>query len=198
VIGLNRTNGRWRPRWPVWRSLSIAVVPLAAAILSGQGAAHAGDSSDVEIRVKAAFIFNFARFVEWPPRSGAGPVRIAILGRGDLERPLRDVIRGKTVNGRSIEVARIGAATDAGCCEILLIERSESRNVKDIVLALSGTPVLTVCDSENCFRDGAMVAFRIVEESVRFEINQEAAERTGLKISSQLLKVAVPGAEKPR
>ena len=89
--------------------------------------------------------------------------------------------------------SRIGGVAEADNYEILLIERSESRHVKEIVQALAGKPVLTVCDDGNCFRDGAMIAFRIAEESVRFQVNQEAAERVGLKISSQLLKVAVPG-----
>lgn len=198
MIRRNRTNGLCRSCWPVWHSLSIVVVPVAAAILAGQGSANASDSSDVEVRVKAAYIYNFARFVEWPARPGAGPLRIGILGKGDLERPLQEVIRGKTANGRSLEVSRVSAVTEADCCEILVIERSESRNVKDVAKALTGKPVLTVCDEENCFRDGAMIAFLIVDESVRFQINQDAAAHAGLTISSQLLKVAVSGPGKRR
>jgi hypothetical protein len=168
-----------------------------AFVLTGPGTARASDDSDVEIHVKVAFIYNFARFVEWPARTGAASsVHIGILGRGDLASPLEEAIRGKTANGRSIEVSRIGGVAEADNCEILLIERSESRHVKEIVQALAGKPVLTVCDDGNCFRDGAMIAFRIAEESVRFQINQEAAERAGLKISSQLLKVAVPDGAK--
>jgi hypothetical protein len=162
-------------------------------VLSGQRAANAADSFEVETRVKAAFVYNFARFVEWPPRSIPGPVRIGILGHGDLASPLAEVIRGKSVSGRAIVVTPIGLLSEADCCEILLIERSESKRFKEIVQALAGKPVLTVCDDENGPRDGVMIAFQLVEESVRFQINQEAAERAGLRISSQLLKVAIPG-----
>ena len=178
------------------RALIAAILPALAAVFTGPGTASASDDPDVEIRVKVAFIYNFARFIEWPARSGPGSVHIAILGHGDLASPLEEAIRGKTANGRSIEVSRIGGVAEADNCEILLIERSESRHVKEIVQAVAGKPVLTVCDGGNCFRDGAMIAFQIAEESVRFQINQEAAERTGLKISSQLLKVAVPGGGK--
>jgi hypothetical protein len=126
-------------------------------------------------------------------RAAPGPVRIGVLGHGDLGAPLEDVIRGKSANGRPIQVAHINSVAEVDCCEILLIERSEYKHVSEIVQALSGKPVLTVCDVGTCLRDGVMIAFQLVEESVRFQINQEAAEHAGLKISSQLLKVAVPG-----
>ncbi len=160
--------------------------------------ASAAGHSDVETQLKAAFIYNFARFVDWPPRLVPGPVRIGILGNGDLAAPLRAVILGKLIDGRPIEVTNIGSAADADHFEILLIESSESRHIREIVLALAGKPVLTVCDDSNCFRDGAMIAFQIVDESVRFQISQESAEQVGLKISSQLLKVALPPAGKHR
>ena len=163
---------------------------LFLCALAGCVTALGADSSDVEAQLKAAFIYNFARFVEWPV-AGPGPVRIGILGHGDLEAPLSDVVRGKSANGRLIEVDRINARTQAGCCEILLIERSEMKHLKEIVASLSGKPVLTVCDGGNCLRDGAMISFQMADESVRFEINQVAAEHGGLRISSQLLKVAI-------
>ena len=177
----------------VWLRLTMAILPLLGAILCGQSAAHPSDSSEIETRVKAAFIYNFARFVEWPSRSSPGPVRIGILGHGDLASPLEEVTRGKSVGGRAIAVTPVSTASEADCCEILLIERSESKHVREIVQALAGKPVLTVCDDENGSRDGVMIAFQLVDESVRFQINQEAAGRAGLRISSQLLKVAVPG-----
>lgn len=169
---------------------------LVAATLSMMGTANAAESFEVEARVKAAFIYNFARFVEWPPRSSPGPVRIGILGHGDLTSPLEEVVRGKSVGGRSIVISPLGSVGEAECCEIVLIERSESKHEREIAQALAGKPVLTVCDDENGARDGVMIAFQLFEESVRFQINQEAAGRAGLKISSQLLKVAIPGSGK--
>ncbi|MGD1069192.1 MAG: YfiR family protein [Bryobacteraceae bacterium] len=171
------------------RVLATVLIPvLAAGFFNG--------NSDVETRIKAAFIYNFARFVEWPGRSGPGPVRIAVLGRGDLAAPLEEVVRGKTANGRTIEVTHISADTEMDCCEILVIERSESKHVGEIVRALADKPVLTVCDGGSCLLDGVMIVFQMVEESVRFQINRQAAEHAGLKISSQLLKVAIPAAGK--
>lgn len=188
LTGLVRTVRGYRVRW---RSPAIAVISLLV-VLASPGAVSTSADSEVEIRLKAAYIYNFARFVEWPARSGNGPVRIGVLGKGDLASPLAQVVRGKTANGRSIEVAQIDSLTDSDCCEILLIERSESKHTQEIVQALAGKPVLTVCDEKDGFKEGVMIAFRVFEESVRFEINQEAAERAGLRISSQLLKVALP------
>jgi len=172
-------------------------VPVVAAVFGCAATSAADNAGVVEARIKAAFVYNFARFIEWPSSSAEGPLRIGIQGRGDLVSPLEEVIRGKTANGRSLEIAHVGTTSEAERCDILLIERSEAGRVREIVQALSGKPVLTVCDSDNCLRDGAMIAFRIVDDSVRFQINQEAAEHSGLKISSQLLKVALPGGKRP-
>lgn len=171
--------------------LTVIVLAVLTAVPITPAAA-ASDTSDVELRLKAAYIYNFARFVEWPAGTAAGPVRIGVLGHGDLASPLEEIVRGKSVGGRAIKVTPIGTAADAECCEILLIERSESKHGKEIAQALAGKPVLTVSDDENGSKDGIMIAFQLVDESVRFQINQEAASRAGLKISSQLLKVAVP------
>jgi hypothetical protein len=170
----------------------LAVFVLFMLNTSSTRAASAPDNSDIELRLKAAYIYNFAKFIEWPAGTAAGPVRIGVLGHGDLASPLEETVRGKSVAGRAIKVTPIGAVTDADCCEILLIERSESRHAKEIAHTLAGKPVLTVSDDENGSKDGIMISFQLVEESVRFQINQDAATHAGLKISSQLLKVAIP------
>jgi hypothetical protein len=192
-IGRTRVKTRSLPEPAMWPTLAIALAWVLAAALSVPGVANAADSADVETRLKVAYIYNFARFIEWPARATSRSVRIGVLGHGDLGAPLEDVIRGKSANGRPIEVAHINSAAEADCCEILLIERSEYKHVSGIVQALAGKPVLTICDVGSCLRDGVMIAFELVDESVRFQINLEAAEHAGLKISSQLLKVAVPG-----
>jgi hypothetical protein len=179
--------------WLRWRVLGrVIIVLLALAAVAIATVASTADSSDVEVHVKAAYIYNFARFVEWPAGTAAGPVRIGVLGHGDLVSPLEEIVRGKSVGGRAIKVTPLATAADAECCEILLIERSEAKHEKEIAQALAGKPVLTVSDDENAPKDGIMIAFQLVDESVRFQINQDAATRAGLKISSQLLKVAIP------
>ena len=171
-------------------AFGVAVL-LAGRAIAFEHTAAVKDSAEVEARVKAAFIYNFARFVAWPALSNAAPIRIGVMGQGDLSAPLEDVVRGKSVAGRAIRVAPVANAAEAEFCEILLIERSESTHFREIAQALAGKPVLTVSDDESGSKEGIMIAFRLVDESVRFQINQEAAERAGLRISSQLLKVAI-------
>ena len=122
--------------------------------------------------------------MEWPPRSSPGPLRICVLGHGDLMAPLQDAVRGKSEGGRPVTVTAVSSPAEAECCEILLIENSESKHFSEIVQSLADKPVLTVCDDINGFRNGIMIGFRLVDESIRFQINQEAAGRAGLKISS--------------
>lgn len=164
---------------------------LSLTVFRVMPAAATADTSDVEAHVKAAYIYNFARFVEWPAGTAGGPIRIGVLGHGDLASPLEETVRGKSVGGRAIKITPIASAAEAECCEILLIEHSESKHEKEIAQALAGKPVLTVSDEEGASRNGVIIAFQLVDESVRFQINQDAATRAGLKISSQLLKVAV-------
>lgn len=195
MIAMNRKGIRNRERPSL---LVVACLSLLGSSLCLRMQASGSPISNVATRVKAAFIYNFARFVEWPPRAGSAPFHIAVMGKGELAAPLEEVIRGKLTNGRPITISYVRSAAEAECCEILLIESSEARHMTEIAQALSEKPVLTVCDSANCQHDGGMIAFQVVEESVRFQINQEAAEHAGLKISSQLLKVAIPnGGKRP-
>jgi hypothetical protein len=188
ILNGGRSQTEQRPRWS-GRSNSTRFIccALIAALASAA-------DSEVEIRVKAAFIYNFARFVDWPANmvSTSGAMRIGILGSGPLESPLKQVVQGKSANGKRIEVVPFNSLSDAGHCEILWIEPSESKHIAEIVRSLAGKPVLTVCNGDPCIRDGGMIAFQIVDDSVRFQINQEAAEHAGLKLSSQLMKVAIP------
>ena len=192
MISPNPTNLRSRVTQASWRGLAIACLAIPAAVLLTCGFARAADTADVESRIEAAYIYNFARFVEWPAVAMAGPLKIAILGHGDMATPLEELTRGKSINGRAIEVRQLKALTEADCCEILLIEHSELKHLKELAEALADKPVLSVCDCATGLRDGAMIAFRVFDETIRFQINQQAAEHAGLKISSQLLKVAVP------
>jgi len=174
----------------------LAILLLPGAVFAANAATP--DSLDVELRVKAAFVYNFARFVEWPGRPGAGPIRIGVLGHGEFAPVLEEIAQGKAVGGHSIAITPVAAVAEAESCEILVIERSASGHQKEIAQALADKPVLTVADDENGLQDGIMIAFQLIDESVRFHINQEAASRAGLKISSQLLKVALPNPRRPQ
>jgi len=146
-----------------------------------------------EYQVKAAFLYNFAKFVEWPPsgfRSATAPLQICILGQDPFGQELRDLVSTKTVNGRKFEVDYVVDARLARACHILFIAASEKSRVKQILESVRGTVALTVSDTEGFAEQGGMIDFLLDNDRVLFEVNRAAAEQAGLKISSKLLGVA--------
>jgi hypothetical protein len=146
-----------------------------------------------EYQVKAAFLYNFAKFVEWPPSSFAdavAPLRICIFGQDPFGQSLHDIINNRSINGRKLEVDRVVDLPHARSCHILFIALSEKASVKQILEGLRGAGVLTVGDTKDFVGQGGMINFILEDDRVKFEVSPAAAERAGLKISSKLLSVA--------
>ena len=147
-----------------------------------------------EYEVKAAFLYNFAKFVEWP--SGAfedadAPIVIGILGKDPFGPILEQTVGGNTAGGRSLKIrqfARIGDGLKR--CHILFISRTAPSPPKQVMERIEGSSVLTVGEVDAFCQDGGIVNFVLQQNRVRFEINPDAAARAGLKISSRLLKLA--------
>lgn len=175
----------------------FAALILAALILSlPAGAAPLGPSGQravSENEVKAAFLLNFARFVEWPADSSDSEeksLRIVVLGDDDLADAVSLVVAGKGVPGRPLVVDHVYRIEDAGECQILFVGASQDRNLEEIFEAVEERPVLTVGDSRRFVRLGGMIRFAISDGRLRFEVNLDAARAPGLRISSRLLGVA--------
>ncbi len=146
-----------------------------------------------EYQIKAAFLFNFAKFVEWPPSSfsdASAPLRICVFGRDPFGDELLNITKDKTVNGRRLEVDQGVDLQAARTCQILFIGSSEKRRMKEVLASLSGTSVLTVAENEGFAEQGGMINFVLEKSRVQFEVNRKTAEQAGLKISSKLLSVA--------
>jgi hypothetical protein len=146
-----------------------------------------------EYEVKAAFLYNFARFVEWPAEArGAAdqPFVVGILGDDPFGATLDRTLLGKTLEGRPIVVRRMASLEQESHVNILFVGGSDKAELARVVRALSGTPVLTVGEMAGFAEHGGMIGFRTESQRVRFDINAEQASRAGLKISSQLLKLA--------
>lgn len=146
-----------------------------------------------EYQVKAAFLFNFARFVEWPASSfsnASAPLRICIFGRDPFGDELLNITKDKTVNGRRLEIDQGINLQAARTCHILFIASSENAQLKRVFEVLRGTDALTVGDTKGFVEQGGMINFVLENSRVQFEVNRKAAEQVGLKISSKLLSVA--------
>jgi hypothetical protein len=145
-----------------------------------------------EYEVKAAFLYNFARFVEWPNSVSPdpnGPLVIAILGRDPFGAEIDRAIEGKTVNGRRLVIKRFSSLETYEQCHILFVSSSERGNLPRILAAVRTSSVLTVSETDRFAQIGGIINFITIENRIRFEINQAAAARVGLKISSKLLSL---------
>ena len=149
--------------------------------------------SSSEYEVKAAFLYNFTRFVSWPSdgeHKSQEPFVIGIFGRDPFGDLLEGVVGGKTFHGRKIDVHRYESSQDLTSCHILFICKSERYQFTQILKKIQGFGVLSVGDADNFTRSGGMIRLFVEENKVRFEINVEAAEQAGLKLSSKLLNLA--------
>jgi hypothetical protein len=143
-----------------------------------------------EYQVKAAFILNFANFTDWPDDPASGrPLTIGILGRDPFEGAM-DSLKGKTVKGRKVVIRHYGEPEEATGADILFIGASERRSLPHILKTLRGRPVLTIGDYPGFAHAGVMINMVLVQKRVGFEVNLQAAKQSGMRISSQLLRLA--------
>lgn len=171
-----------------WRGWLAAVI---AALLFHAHFAAAQDGGISEYDVKAAFLYNFGKFIEWPNGAFAStnaPLLIGIYGDNPFGNRLSGVVQGRVINGHPV-VARQVSFSELKSCQILFICRSEQKNLKKILATLDGSGVLTVTEEMDS-QSGVMINFIVQDDRIRFEINNSAAEKVGLKISSKLLILA--------
>ena len=145
-----------------------------------------------EYRIKAAFLYNFAKFVEWPPEAfdeEDSALVLGVLGDDPFGAALQS-LRGKTVRGRGLTIKRFDSLRDLGHCHILFITSSVREQQQKALESLQGSNVLTVGEMQRFVQMGGIINFVIRKNKLRFEINLDAGKRAGLVISSQLLKLA--------
>jgi len=182
-------SARRRRRQPLELvALALSWALAVAPILQAQKA------SPTEYEVKAAYLYNFGRFVEWPNKATApsgGPFTVCVLGQDPFGQALDATLAGESINGVNTAAVRISKPQEAVNCRILFISSSEDRQLKQILVTLEGTNVLTVSDLPQFSQRGGMVQFVLDGTRVRFEVNLTPVEHAHLALSSQLLKVAV-------
>lgn len=156
-------------------------------------AAETGPTATSEHAVKAAFLYNFAKFVEWPASAFASsrdPVAFCIVGEDSLGDELAQAIAGKMVQGRPVAVQRAAQIERLDRCQILFVGSSERARFGQLLATVGSRPVLTVGDEEEFRQAGGIINFVLRRSRVRFQIDLGAAERAGLRISSRLLELA--------
>lgn len=173
-------------------SLACRIV-LACAALLACGPGTAEEAASLEQRVKAAFLYQFAGYVEWPPNAFAhadSPVTIAVMGADPVAAELKQLAASRIVAGRKVTVKPVKAGEPLTGVHILFIGGAESARVGQVVHAAKPRPMLTVTEADGALNQGSMINFVIVDRRVRFEVALDSVEKNGLRLSSRLLAVA--------
>jgi hypothetical protein len=181
----------------ILKRLAMLIVMLGLTLnLTSTAEAQAGDGSDSsEYLIKAGFIFNFAKFVEWPTTAFAqadSPIVIGVLGTDPFGNIIDRIVEDKRVGSRGFVVKRFKWTKDLNLrdCKILFVSASERNHIDEIVQSVKGLPILTVGETPGFAERGGMIRFTLEDNRVRFEVNVEAAHGAELNISSRLLTLA--------
>lgn len=170
----------------------IGLAKVAAVVLLLCATCRA-DAPAREYQVKAAFIFNFTQFIEWPadafPNEGA-PFVVAVVGKDPFDGALEKIMSGKTVRGRSIEVQHFATAADIKHCQILFVPASEDASLGDILAKTAKDSVLVVGESDSVMDAGAAVRLFLEDAKMRFELNTDVCDAAKLRVSSKLMRLA--------
>jgi hypothetical protein len=179
------TVGQGRPRpWLVTIAIACALVLLP--VLGAQ------TPRPTDYDVKAVYLYNFGRFVEWPSNtaSRSDSFTICILGQDPFGAALDTTLSGETIGGKSIAARRISTPQESGNCQILFVSGAEETRLVKIIETLDKEAILTVSDMPQFSQRGGMIQFVLEGKKVRFEVNLTAVRHAGLILSSELLKVA--------
>jgi len=169
------------------KSWSLALL----AVLLGQQLLCAQEVS--EYQVKAAYLYNFAKFVEWPDESLNGnsvPIRLCVLNNPAFGLQLSRIVEGKLIKSHPIVVVPVKTGEESRTCQVLFIGSSQSGQAKPIIDALKGTSTLTVGETRRFWEAGGIINFVVQDDQVHFQVNHRAATQAGLRISSKLLSLA--------
>lgn len=155
--------------------------------------AGVGTAAPTEYDVKAAFLYKFCLYAEWPAQAFADadtPFVIGIVGPHQLAARVRKIVESRAIAGRPVAVRHIGTTASAGGSHLLFVAQSEHARMRPVITASEGQPVLLVTESDDGLDAGSVINFVVVNGRVRFEVAPEAAKQRGVRLSAQLLRVA--------
>jgi hypothetical protein len=168
------------------------VVGLLAAFTAVEGTLRAGAGDDVasDVAVKAAFLYNFAKFTEWPALPAATLLVLCVIGDDAVEDALTQTIRGQVIDGHGLEVRRLTRDLAPQSCHVLFVASSDVRLASPMLSEMRAVPILTVSDGSGFARTIGMIELFVEGGHMRFAVNVDAVQRAGLHLSSRLLGLA--------
>ena len=188
----------WFARAALPKNVSLALLLCGLAPLASL--ARAESPGTKEQQVKAGFIYNFLKFVEWPAdrfQDTNSPLIIGVAGKGSISTALENAVKNRKIDGHEVIVKSVDTPEGAKATHLLFVPAAEDSRVDLLLSAMSGAGVLTVGESERFSRSGGIIKFMLEGDKLRFEINMEGANQAGLKISAQLQRLAKAVRRKP-
>jgi hypothetical protein len=179
-----------RRRFGGWLLAAACCAGLGAAPCAAQGQAGA---ASLERSVKAAFLYKFLGYTEFPATAFSdanAPVVIGVAGADEMAAELSRIVAGRTVNGRPVLVKTLREGEAPSGVHLLFVAGADSARVTRALKAAQPSPILLVTESENGLQLGSVINFKIVDERVRFDVSLDAADKNNIKLSSRLLTVA--------
>jgi hypothetical protein len=172
------------------RALARAVVTLTAWVIAILPVAVAAQARFEEYSLKAAFVYRFPQFVDWPEEALCAPaIDICVASPNPFSGSLRRLVDGESVAGHPLRVRDIHRTADlAGCHALFLTPRSDDAD--DLIRAAATRPILTIGEGDSFLDAGGIIALRIVDRKIRFDVDTDHARRAGLRINAQLLNLA--------
>ncbi|MES2391149.1 MAG: YfiR family protein [Acidobacteriota bacterium] len=165
------------------------VLLLAIALLPTRAVPQTSAASQFDIQ--AVYLFNFAKFVRWPPAPDSGPVTICVAGDKKYNDILAHVVKGEQIDSRPVLARSIQTPDDEAGCGIVFVSASAKDRLAPLLAATTGKPILTVSDIPGFLDHGGMIQFEVIANRVRFAVNLRPTVPSGISLSSELLKVAV-------
>jgi hypothetical protein len=166
---------------------------LLFALAWTSGASAQGAPLVVERQLKAAYLYKFTSYIDWPEAALAPadrPILIGVMGADDLAAELEQFVAGRTAKGRPVAVRKLRRGDSLAGLHMLFIGRAESGRLNEILAAVRDQPVLTITDSEEAYAHGSMINFVVVDDKLRFEVSLKPAALAGLRISALMLASA--------
>lgn len=200
---LNRTTEEWRMKHEESSMARQRIASRARALVFSFFIFHSSFAAESlpESQIKAAFLVNFPKYVDWPAEAFVqtnSPVIIAVLGRTEVTAELRKIITGRSVNGRPLLLKPLASGEEPGSCHILFISATAPELSPDVLARLTADAVLTVGESAEFLERGGIINLARREQKIALEVNLPAAEHARIEISSKLLSVARVVKAKPK
>jgi hypothetical protein len=192
VVKTRKSGTRPRKEHESRRRLGILILATWASLsIAWRAPAQANPPS--EYTVKAAFLFHFAQFAEWPPntfKDANAPLIFCTLGEDEFHGVLNESISGKTIGNRPLRAEHLKLLQEVEGCQVVFVGVEDKKRIPALLASLKDAPVLTVGETEHFAQEGGMIGLFLEENKIRFEINLGSAERAKLKISAKLLALA--------